>query len=78
MEDGPECRLFFYNPSYLIFFLVPLEDGPECSVGNPDPEPDPDPHVFGPHGSGFISQRYGFPFHIRVLSGLKLCLQNKF
>ncbi len=22
-------------------------------------DPDPDPHVFGPHGSGYISQRYG-------------------
>jgi hypothetical protein len=51
-----------------------VEDGPESSVGNPDPEPDPDPHVFVPHGCGFLSQRYGsgsFPFHIRVLSGLK-------
>ncbi len=30
--------------------------------------------VFGPRGSGFISQRYGsgfFPFLIKVLSGLK-------
>jgi|LakMenE01Jun11ns_1017448.scaffolds.fasta_scaffold8607414_1 hypothetical protein len=29
---------------------------------NPDPNPDPDPldpHVFGPPGSGSISQRYG-------------------
>jgi hypothetical protein len=35
---------------------------------------DPDPHVFGPPGSGSISQRYGpgsFPFLINVLSGLK-------
>ncbi len=24
-----------------------------------DPDSDPDPHVFGPPGSGFISQRYG-------------------
>ncbi len=38
---------------------------------------DPDPHVFGPPGSGSISQRYGsgsgygsFPF-LNVLSGLK-------
>ncbi len=23
-----------------------------------DPDPNPDPHVFGPPGSGFISQRY--------------------
>ncbi len=32
------------------------------SVADPDPNPDPDPpdpHVFGPPGSGFISQRYG-------------------
>jgi hypothetical protein len=39
---------------------------------------DPDPHVFGPPGSGSISQRFGsgsgsgsFPFLINVLSGLK-------
>jgi hypothetical protein len=25
----------------------------------PDPDPAPDPHVFGPQGSGSISQRYG-------------------
>jgi hypothetical protein len=44
-------------------------------VGDPDPQ---DPHVFGPPGSGSISQRYGsgsgsgtFPFLIKVLSGLK-------
>jgi hypothetical protein len=29
-----------------------------CSVPDPNPDP-PDPHVFGPHGSGSISQRYG-------------------
>jgi hypothetical protein len=31
----------------------------DCSVGDPDQEPDPDPHdphVFGPPGSGSISQ----------------------
>jgi hypothetical protein len=28
------------------------------SVPVPDPDP-PDPHVFGPHGPGFTSQRYG-------------------
>jgi hypothetical protein len=41
-------------------------------VGDPDPETDP--HVFGPPGSGSISQRHGsksFPFLIKVLSGLK-------
>ncbi len=45
-----------------------------CSVG------DPHPHVFGPPGSGSISQRYGsgsFPFLIKVLSGLIDFLQNK-
>jgi hypothetical protein len=48
-----------------------------CSVREP-------PHVFGPPGSGSISQRSGsgsrsgsFPFLIKVLSGLKDCLQNK-
>ncbi len=38
------------------------------SVGDPDPQ---DPHVFGPPGSGSISQRYGsgsFPCPINVLS----------
>jgi hypothetical protein len=43
---------------------------------------DPDPHVFVPPGSGSINQRYGsvsgsYPFLIKVLSGLKYCLQNK-
>jgi hypothetical protein len=54
------------------FFLLPapgLEPGSAamliramntCSVGDPDLEPDPDPHVFGPPGSGSISQRYFF------------------
>jgi hypothetical protein len=39
----------------------------------------PDPHIFGPPGSGSIGQRYGsgsYPFFIKVLSGLKYCLQN--
>ncbi len=45
----------------------------KISVGDPDPQ---DPHVFGPSGSGSISQRYGsgsesFPFLMKVLSGLK-------
>jgi hypothetical protein len=50
------------------------------SVGDPDPEPDLDTHVFGPPRSGSISQRSGsgsFTFLIKVLSGLKRCLQNK-
>jgi hypothetical protein len=42
-------------------------------VADPDP---PDPYVFGPSGSGSISQRYGsgsgsFPFLTKLLSGLK-------
>jgi hypothetical protein len=35
---------------------------------------DPNPHIFGPSGSGSISQRYGsgsFPFLIKLLSRLK-------
>jgi hypothetical protein len=51
------------------------------SIGDPDPDPQ-DPHVFGPRGSGSISQRHGsgsesFPFLLKVLFGLKDCLQNK-
>jgi hypothetical protein len=43
------------------------------SVGDSDPQ---DPQVFGPPGSGSISQRYGsgsgsFSFLTNVLSGLK-------
>jgi hypothetical protein len=52
------------------------------SVGDPEPDPQ-DPHVFGPLGSGSISQRCrsgsgsgSVPFLINVLSGLKECLQN--
>ncbi len=42
-------------------------------------DPEPDPHVFGPPGSGSISESGGsrsFPLLINVLSGLKYCLQN--
>ncbi len=41
---------------------------------------DPYPDVFGPPGSGSIIQMFGsgfLPFLIKVLSRLKLCLQNK-
>jgi hypothetical protein len=43
------------------------------SVGDPDPQ---DPHVFGPPGTGSISQRCGsgsgsLPFLINLLSELK-------
>jgi hypothetical protein len=49
------------------------------SVGDSDPQDSP--HVFGPPGSGSISQRYGsgsrsLPFNIKMLSGLKDFLQN--
>ncbi len=57
-------------------------DDHKSSVGDPDPEPDS--HVFGPTGSGSISQRYesgscsgSFTFLINVLSRLKKCFQNK-
>ncbi len=42
------------NPSQPLFCLLFLV---LCSVA--DPDPNPDPHVFGPPGSGSISQRYG-------------------
>jgi hypothetical protein len=48
------------------------------SVGDPDPQ---DLHVFGPPGSGSISQRYGsgsIAFLIKVLSGLKNTCRIKF
>jgi len=48
---------------------------PITIVGDPDPQ---DPHVFGPPGSGSISQRNGsgsgygsLPFLIKVLNRLK-------
>ncbi len=54
-----------------------LLDNSSTVLRNPDQDPQ-DPHVFGPPGSGSISQRYGsesgsgsFPFLIDVLSGLK-------
>jgi hypothetical protein len=36
-----------------FFYYIPVSVG---SVGDPDPNPQ-DPHVFGPFGSGSISQR---------------------
>jgi hypothetical protein len=54
--------------SVISFFSKVLSSWPETSIG------DPDPHVFGPPGSGSISQRPGsrsFPFLIKVFSGLK-------
>ncbi len=59
----------FYGTFKTIFEMFQLG---KRSVGDPDPEADP--VVFGPPGSGSISQRCGsgsFPFFINVLSGLK-------
>ncbi len=54
-----------------VEFLRNIEDNKKTSVGEPDPDPQ-DPHVFGPPGTGSISQMYGScPFLINVLSGLK-------
>ncbi len=56
-------RIFSKPPSGK--YLIALR-----SVGDPDH----DPHVFGPPGSGSVSQRYGsgsFPLLLKVLSGLK-------
>ncbi len=38
--------------------MDPDPGDPKTSVVDPNPDP-PDPHVFGPPGSGSISQRYG-------------------
>jgi hypothetical protein len=35
-----------------------MDLGDLTSVADPDTNPDPDPRVFGPPGSGSISQRY--------------------
>jgi hypothetical protein len=40
---------------------------------------DPDPYVFGPPGSGFISQRYGsgsFPFFQKCADRAEIMLAN--
>jgi hypothetical protein len=56
--DEVETKEFkaFLKISLIGNFLLLL------SAGDPDPQ---DPHVFGPHGSGYSSQKYGsgfFPF----------------
>ncbi len=48
---------FFLHDRYSVFFLLLGTSVPDLEP-NPDPDP-PDPHVFGPPGSGSISQRYG-------------------
>ncbi len=53
-------ELFEVHLNFVLFFLASFWVG--TSVADPDPNPDPDPpgpHVFGPPGSGSISQRYG-------------------
>jgi hypothetical protein len=55
-------NLLFQNKFLISNFLIQTN----ClgigviSVADPDPNSDPtDPHIFGPPGSGSISQRYG-------------------
>ncbi len=63
--------------------IVKLFNGNIYVINGSFVESDPqDSHIFGPPVSGSISQRYGsgsesFPFLIKLLSGLKDCLQNK-
>jgi hypothetical protein len=79
-EDGnstPHSGLVFHAlGKQTLFYLILAFDTINTSVGDPDPEPDP--HVFGPPGSGSISQRCGsgfgsgsFPFIINLLSEMK-------
>jgi hypothetical protein len=50
---------FLKSCSYLITSVSTFKSV-ESSVADPDPNPDPSaPYVFGPPGSGSISQRYG-------------------
>jgi hypothetical protein len=72
---NPSCRSVSTQQLNCFWKILFLEEllGQLISVRDPDPEPDP--HVFGPSGSGSISQRYGsgvwiLPFFINVLSGL--------
>ncbi len=63
---GAECSQFQRQERTLPSLLILSPN-----VGDPDPQK---PHVFGPPGSGSITQMYGsgsFPFLINVLSGLK-------
>ncbi len=63
-SNSNSCQKYECIHMYLTqYFLVPFF----TSVG----ETDPDPHVFGPPGTGSVSQRFGsgsFPFFIKVLS----------
>jgi hypothetical protein len=50
LELAPGAHALQHSKAYLL----------TRSVADPDPNPDPpDPHVFGPPGSGSISQKYG-------------------
>jgi hypothetical protein len=46
------------HKSAMYIWLLFNTKGLSGSVGDPDPDPQ-DPHVFGPLGSGSVSQRYG-------------------
>ncbi len=70
-EENPDKN--FFHPSMQALYLTVFLPGLHVLTGSVG---DPDPHVFGPPGSGTISQRYGsgsgsIPFLIKVLSGLK-------
>ncbi len=78
----PVCLRSFVSNSFRIrscpdpewFFPDPAKSfGPGSSVADPNPDPDPpDPHVFGPPGSGSISQWYGSGSGSFLLSHAKI------
>jgi hypothetical protein len=50
--------LWSFNIIQYLSGLKAWDSSETCSVADPNPDPDPpDPHVFGPPGSGSISQR---------------------
>ncbi len=57
---------FFANVAHFVFLrdvCFRTQRAAVASVADPNLDPDPpDPHVFGPPGSGSISQRYGLGF----------------
>jgi hypothetical protein len=63
-----------YTVRVIDVFAMPQSGNGVASVGDPDPQ---DPHVFGPPGSGSISQRYGSGSGSRSFPFLKYCLKNR-
>ncbi len=58
-----QIRIRFQVPRRIciLYLLVKYTDPQHCFQQNPDPDPNPDPsdpYVFGPPGSGSVSQRY--------------------